>query len=828
MLDLLAVAATRAPVLLIVDDVQWLDRPSATVLSFVARRLKPAPITLLAAGEGLDIAELRLGPLDDPASAALLSACAPELPLTLQRRVLREAAGNPLALIELATAGLDERALLSPWLPLSARLEQAFAGPLERVPPATRTALLAAALDESASLAEVLAAASRVVGEVLTVDVLRPAASERLIDRDAAHPRFSHPLVRSAIRQRASAAERQAIHAAFAELFAGRPERQAWHRAAEVVGTDEAVAADLDAAAALACRRGEPLIALRAGDRAAELSADVAGRCRRTLDAAELARELGLGELLADLLRRAASLDPGPRDAARLTWLRGGLSATDVPAAAAAMNAGGDGAVALKLLATAAEDGFWAGRDGEALLAEALAVAPGADEPRVLSVRAFVDPIGQGATVLEGLSRLDTGGIGGPGLSGRLAGAAAAVGDLELAERLSAVAVAGLREQGRIVPLVRALVVSASTQIQLGRWTRARAEAVEAMQLARETRQPVLEAAAEAACALIAALRGDVDAVESHAAAAERLALATGARGILGEAQLARGLEALGAGRAVEAFEQLWRMFQPGDPAHHRFLSVRAIGYLAEAAARSDHRAAAQELLARLEPLARQTPSPQLQVAVCQARALLAGDDDAERLFRAASASDMPRWSFDWARLQLAYGSWLRSRRRPPTRAHRCGPRGRRSKRSAPAPGRRARKELRATGETSRRRTDENRDELTPQELQIAQLAAEGLPIARSARGSISRTGRSARTCTGSSRSSGSPLEPSCAPRWSPRTSTRGGGLSVSWRGARRASPTLGEGRSVPATRARSSARAAWPRVRRRCRRPTPPAGPRP
>jgi DNA-binding CsgD family transcriptional regulator len=396
------------------------------------------------------------------------------------------------------------------------------------------------------------------------------------------------------------------------------------------------------------------------------------------------------------------------------------------------MIADGHGDIALKLLATEAENGFWADRGGvrrrDALLAQALVVAPGADEARVLSIRAFSDPIGQGATVLEALSRFDTGGLHDPELSGRLGGAAAAVGDLELAERFCGDAVAGLRGQGRVVPLVRALVVSASTQIQLGRWARAQAEALEAAQLARETGQPVQEAAAEAACALVAALCGEVQAVESHASAAERLALTTGARGVLGEAQLARGLEALGAGRAADAFEHLWRLFEPGDPACHRFLSVRAIGYLAEAAAHGDRRAPVQDLLARLEPLAARTPSPQLQAAICQARALLAGDDEAERLFRAASAPDMPRRPFDWARLQLAYGVWLRRQRRAAdSRSPLRTARDAFEALGAAAWSTRARRELRATGETCRRLTDETRDELTPQELQIAQLATEGL-----------------------------------------------------------------------------------------------------
>ena len=552
------------------------------------------------------------------------------------------------------------------------------------------------------------------------MDALKPPRRER----------FSHRLARSAIRQRASEAERQAVHAAFVEVFAGQPERQAWHRAAAaVVPTTPSrrrwMRRRRSRGVAVSC------CALRAGERAAQLSEDPAGRCRRTLDAAELARELGLSELLGHLLRQAAALDPAPRDSARLTWLRGVVPATDVPGAAAAMIAGANGEIALKLLATEAENGFWADRGGvrlrEALLAQALVVAPGADEARVLSIRAFSDPIGQGATVLEALSRFDSGAVHDPELSARLGGAAAAVGDPELAERFCGVAIAALREQGRVVPLVRALVVSASAQIQLGRWVRAHAEAREAAQLARETDQPVQEAAAEAARALVAALRGDVDAMEAHASSAERLALTTGARGVLGEAQLARGLEALGAGRPADAFEHLWRMFEPSDPAYHRFLSAAPSATsprppptaIAASRSRSCSRAWSRSRPGRLRRSCRpDLPGPRaagrrrrrgapFRAALGFGHAALAVrlGTAATRLWRLAAPATAGR------RFALAAAHGARRVRS-----------ARRRRWSA-----RARGELRATGETCRRLTDETRDELTPQELQIAQLATEGL-----------------------------------------------------------------------------------------------------
>jgi DNA-binding CsgD family transcriptional regulator len=192
--------------------------------------------------------------------------------------------------------------------------------------------------------------------------------------------------------------------------------------------------------------------------------------------------------------------------------------------------------------------------------------------------------------------------------------------------------------------------------------------------------------------------------------------------------QLVRGLAALGAGRHTEAYEHLWRVFDPADLAYHRYVRFWAVGDLAEAAVHSGHRVKVRQVLEELEPLAAQTRAPILQVGLSYARPLLAEDDDAESLFQTGLEADLTRWPFIRARLLLAYGAWLRRQRRvAESRAPLRAAREAFDALGALPWGERARQELRASGETSRKRMPEAWDQLSPQELQIAQMAAEGL-----------------------------------------------------------------------------------------------------
>jgi DNA-binding CsgD family transcriptional regulator len=747
-LNLLAECAKGSPVVVIADDAQWLDHSTFDVLAFVGRRLDFEPILMISAvraGHGSPAAAslpaLLLEALAAPAAAALLDSRAPGLPDSVRARFLDEAAGNPLALVELPVAyrKASHRAELPLWLPLTTRLEQAFAARASELPGQTRTALLAAALNDGSLISETLDATALLISAAPTPDVLGPAAEAGLIETDDTEVRFRHPLMRAAIRQEAGISQRHAVHAALAEVLQNEPERQVWHRAAAITGPDESVASALEAAAAQSQRRGGTAVAVSALQRAASLSAGEQ-RPRRLLHAAELAFELGQHDLVRSLLAEAEPLGLPGRDTARLTWIResfgdgipaGAASARSLTSAAERASADGDTGIALKLLNGAAQRCWWtepaqATRDQIVAAAGRLNVAE--SDPRLLMILAFAAPIDRGAVVIDQLSRLLPA-AGSRAGADRLCGiAATAVGAFDLAAAPLAASVAALRDQGRLGLLARALTVQAWSSAQLADLSTAIPAADEASRLAQETTQPLIAATADAVQAMLAALRGDQEAASALAAQAERGGVPVGANAILAAAQFARGLADLSAGRPADAFQHLRRIHDPADPAYHSAIRCFTIGDLAEAACRSGNPQGVAVLMADMEALASRTPSPKLHADLGYARALLADDVSAPSLFDAALGPRMTSWPFLRARVQLAYGEWLHQQRqnaasRAPLRAA-CE--------AFDALGvipwsQRARQQLRATGETSRPRSPEALDQLTPQELQIVQMAASGL-----------------------------------------------------------------------------------------------------
>lgn len=330
-LGLLANAVGDTPLLLSIDDAHWLDRASADVLVFVGRRVEADPIVLLAAiSEGYEsplrhagLPALHLDGLAGDAAAQLLNERFPDLPVSAQRRLLGEAEGNPLALLELAAAlgSAESRdiAVLPPRLPLTMRMQQAFAARAVELPAATRAPLLVAAADEESALATVLAASEVVDGAAHGVEDLIPATQARLIELDGEELRFRHALVKSAVYQMASVAQRRAVHLALAKLFADQPDRSVWHRAAAALGPDPTLAADLEQAGRRSLGRGAIATAGAAFERAAELSENGARRARLLLDAAAVASELGRTNAVIRLLRAADSLDLEPRE--RAQWM---------------------------------------------------------------------------------------------------------------------------------------------------------------------------------------------------------------------------------------------------------------------------------------------------------------------------------------------------------------------------------------------------------------------------------------------------------------------------------------------------------------------------
>jgi ATP/maltotriose-dependent transcriptional regulator MalT len=310
----------------------------------------------------------------------------------------------------------------------------------------------------------------------------------------------------------------------------------------------------------------------------------------------------------------------------------------------------------------------------------------------------------------------------------RLAGMAAmAVGVSDFASASLAAAAARLRTQGQLALLARAVALQAWSDAQRADLDSAIPAAEEGARLARETNQPLFMATAQAVQAWLAALRGDQEAAAALAAQAERVGVPRGASAVLATAQLARGLAALGSGLPSDALQHLRRIHDRADPAYHAVLRCATIGDLAEAARRSGDTEGILVFMDEMETVAGQTPSPLLHAGLRYARALLADDASAGALFETALESDMSTWPFLRARVQLAYGEWLHQQRqnaasRAPLRA---------ARETFDALGvtpwsERARQRLRATGETSRPRTLDARDQLSPQELQIARLAAEG------------------------------------------------------------------------------------------------------
>ena len=755
-LSLLSDASRHAPVLLVIDDAQWLDGPTREVVSFLARRLENDPILVLAAerdgfrarrGEP-PFDELRITRLSDAESAELLDGRTPALDAKIRERILSDAAGNPLALVELPVAigsgDDDEAGATGPSLPLTARLKNAFASRLVQLPEATRAVLLVAAIDDDDDLGEILGAARIVAGASVSLAELDMAGAAGLATVDDMTVRFRHPLVRSAILSQAGVAARRSAHAALATVVTGEPDRRAWHRANAAVGQDEDVALEVAASAERARHRGGIDAAIAAQERATRLTPDPQQRAVRLLVAAEMAFERGSHDLVERYLAKAQRLGLGEMETKRALWIREMFDdgtpgdaerVRSLVSSAQESCRGGDTNLAMMLLLGAALRSWWADPGAEArrlVVDAAWAIPIDETDPRVIATVAIADPIASARRLESILVRITPYDLPTPN-SLRLIGMAAhAIGEFERSGVFLTAAVDGLRAQGRLALLAQTLSVSAHGSVEMGNWQTAITSGEECVRLAEETAQPIYLTGGRTALGCVAALQGDRDRAYALAADAERVVLPRRLSDLLAIVQVVRGMADLTAGLYTDAYAHLRLIFDPAEVAHHPRELYRAIDYFAEAAALSGNHDDARALLRPVEAAAMVSPSPKLHVGVAFARAVLAADEDAEALFAAAFAAMSDGWTFFRARLQLAHGAWLRRHRR--ARESRASLRAACETFDAQGLttwGDSARQELLASGETRAARGPSSWTQLSPQELQIARMAAEGLSNAQ-------------------------------------------------------------------------------------------------
>ncbi|UBU15915.1 helix-turn-helix transcriptional regulator [Nonomuraea gerenzanensis] len=758
-LGLLARAGRARPLLVLVDDAQWLDDGSAQVLAFVARRLMAEQVALIFAvrepADMRDLAglpELTVEGLDEADARALLASAA-HVPLDppVRDRIVAEAHGNPMALLHLPRALAPAELAGGFWLPgrqpLERRLENAFHQRFRALPEDSRRLLLIAAAEPTGD-AGLLWRAATLLGTPARAAV--PAEADGLVEL-AAGVRFHHPLVRSAIYQRAAAPDRRAVHRALAQATDPDrdPDRRAWHRAHAAARPDESIAAELERSAGRAHARGGAAAAAAFLRRAAELTPDPALRVARTLDAAQAAIDAG-GPAQADALLAAA--EAGPLDdlrRARLERLRARLvfakeRGNDAPRlllAAARRLAPLDAALARDTLLEAVGAAIFAGRlstgPGQREVAEAARAGPPPPAPpRMVDVLLdsmaglIVDGPAAGAPALRhalDLVREQRE----PGLTDaerrRLWLAfrvtpepiAPELWDDAAWQELAEGAVASARQAGALSVLPMALTYQAGFLLHAGEFDAAAALIDEATAISEATGgAPMMYTSL-----VLAAWRDEEGEALDHI---RTTALEVGARGegrALGLAEYATAVLYNGLGRYDAALAAARRACQYEDLGFYGW----ALAELIEAAVRCGQPELAEPALESLTERTRVSGTEWALGMAARSRALLSGGD-ADALYREAIEHlDRCRVTLHLARARLLYGEWLRRRnRRQESRAQLRPAHETFSGAGARCFAERARRELLATGETVRKRTVSTAAELTSQEAQIAGLARLG------------------------------------------------------------------------------------------------------
>jgi len=737
----------------VVDDAQWLDRESAAVLAFVARRLHADAIAILfgvrdswGAPAGLDgLPGIQLEGLPVPEARQLLSAAIPGVDDRVGQRIVAETRGNPLALIEvgreLTPGQLAGEAPLPELLPPGRRLETRFLRQTRHLPAGTQTLLLTAAADPTGDPALLWRAGH---GLGFGPEAAAPAQAENLIVVGSAI-RFRHPLIRSAIYYSAAPIERRRIHQALATATdpGHDADRRAWHLSEATAEPDEGVAAGLERAADRAAARGGWAASAAFLTRAAVLSPDPRTQARRLLGAARAEITAGapgkaqllldrardhLHDRLQDGLAKLAqgaiyhALNQPAQAAAALLAAAADLAALDVRLARAALLdaltaavVSGPlalaGATVLDVAAAARAVPLTTGQKpgiGDLLLDAGAALVLDGHRAAAPLVRRAITALGRDPS--ESAQMLDWLEAG-----CRLAGA---LGDDAAMQALAGRLERQARRQGAVTALATVLIYSGSSAMFAGSLDEAQA---------RFTERGAIETAREGDCRLgnllVQAWRGRDRETRAEAPALAETARTQGQGWKLAWVEYALCVLELSLGHYQEALASAPTGFE-----ENLLVSAFAQADFVEAAVRCGDTAAAGEALARIAGRAPAGGSPLALGLLARSRALLAADDEAEALYaEAIDCLARCQGAAHLARTQLLYGEWLRRRkRRVEAREQLRAAFTQFEAMGAAGFAERARLELAATGETARRRSPETRNDLTPQEAQIATLASRG------------------------------------------------------------------------------------------------------
>ena len=756
-LSLLSDVAEERPLVCVVDDEQWLDRASAQVLAFVARRLEAESLGVIFAARGPSddlegLPELVVEGLREGDARALLdSVLTGPLDARVRDQIISETRGNPLALLELprglTPAELAGGFALPGAVPLSSSIEDSFRRRLDALPAETRRLLRLAAADPVGEPVLVWRAAERLgIGS----QAATPAVEAGLIEFGA-RVRFRHPLVRSAAYRSASHQERQEAHGALANATDPErdPDRRAWHRAQATPGPDEQVAEGLERSAGRAQTRGGLAAGAAFLERAAMLTPEPARRAQRLLAAARAKRDAGALDAALGLL---VAVEAGPPDAwrtAEVEHLRGqiasvqqrGSDAAGLLLSAARRLEPLDTDAARETHLEALVAAMWAGDldspGGVLKAAEAARAAPpGPDPPRAVDVLldAFAIRLTEGyaaaaPTLTRALELIHAPSVGTDDVGRWLwlvGGRAGAIVALELWDdeawhALSARQVQVARETGALVHLRLALNYVASTLVFAGELTTATSMIEEDRLIAEATGNPP----AGYTEMILAAWRGQEAQASELIEASSQEATAGGPRRFVNAAAYASSVLSNALGRHDAARDAARRAFERDQLAYGPVL----VSELAEAASRTGDAALLRTALEWLSERTRTTPTEWVLGIEARVRALLADGEAADGLFRESiERLGRTRVRVELARSHLLYGEWLRRQnRRLDAREQLRTAHDMLDAMGVDAFADRARRELQATGETARRRTAETRDELTAQEAQIARLARDGL-----------------------------------------------------------------------------------------------------